>query len=335
MTQGRSKSSMSQYGPGPGAYDISKADTWRSDIVRIPTARPQAPRFALSNSKSDLDWVVYRSRQIPSPIQYGNSNESALKHTSIYRNSQVGGKMTLSRGLTSEDLIRKLKSSFPAPGAYGNPIPPHLNSSSGGRFSTSNSPSEVDVICKRTAKVPGPGQYALPNIATIKKSGPSVGKIGKASLMVGSMYNFVPDTPAPDHYYNPKYSSLVDSGGRFSISSPISELDKIVRDARSKPGPGNYKVGEAYGAFNNKKVWQPFKGHIEAAVTRKEKNPDISDIQSLREATESDENADQSLLLSLNDFLRARWLELTNANLMHGKPNAIATQEPPRKTRPW
>ncbi|EKX34384.1 hypothetical protein GUITHDRAFT_119466 [Guillardia theta CCMP2712] len=318
MTQGRSKSSIGFHGPGPGAYDVSKADPWRSDIVRIPTAKSQAPRFALSNSKSELDWVVHRSRQVPSPIQYGNSNESALKHTSLYRNSQVGGKMTLSRGMNSEEFIRKLKSSFPAPGAYGNPIPPHLNASSGGR----------------TAKFPGPGQYALPNIATTKKNGPSVGKIGKASLMVGSMYNFVPDTPAPDHYYNPKYSSLVDSGGRFSISSPISELDRIVRDARSKPGPGNYKVGDTYGAFNNKKVWQPFKGHVEAVVSRKDKNPDISDIQSLRETNESEENEDQSLLLSLNEFLRSRWLELTNANQLQGKSNAMDKQSQ-RKTRPW
>ena len=56
-------------------------------------------------------------------------------------------------------------------------------------------------------------------------------------------------------------------------------------------------MGDTYGAFNNKKVWQPFKGHVEAVVSRKDKNPDISDIQSLRETNESEENADQSLLL--------------------------------------
>ena len=186
--------------------------------------------------------------------------------------------MTRTNGVDAEAMRRRLSASFPGPGAYGNPA---LESPSGGRMSTSKNITGLDVHVRTFRHVPGPGTYPLPEFERYRPiKEPPAGRFGKSSLLAGSMYANLKDTPAPDRYQNGNSSFLTDViGGRISSSNRTTELDEKIRLGKTMPGPGNYSAENAYGAFKHRYLWQPFNNFSKTVEKRQHAAGDISELR--------------------------------------------------------
>jgi len=273
--------------PGPGAYDVRTADRFRSDIVRVPVyntvSAATAPKFTMSNTKSEMDWIVKRAAACPSSQQYGNTTPMALKNTSTFHSAQAGGYMTRSNGVNTEAMNRARRADFPGPGHYGNP---HTSVMAGGRISNSRIVTDLDVHLREHKGLPGPGQYPLPHVDRYRRTTePMAGRFGVSALSAGSMYSCLVHTPSPDRYYNPKMTCLTDTGGKISTSHRATELEAVIKMANSRPGPAHYSAETSYGAFNNKYLWQPYNTQAQNIQRRLDAAGDVSDLRSTLGAT--------------------------------------------------
>lgn len=121
---------------GPASYEIN---------TQKP---PKGGKFNLSKSKSDVDWIIYRSSQIPAPGQYDSENVVPK-----------GGKISKANPKTPLDWQILLAKSLPGPGQYEQPN--STSRLSGGKFNTSKSKSNLEWVIYNAKQIPGPGSYSI------------------------------------------------------------------------------------------------------------------------------------------------------------------------------
>jgi hypothetical protein len=100
--------------PGPGTYDV--------------TSKPTGGlfgRFPEGSGKSDIEWNIYRAKQLPGPADYDVVKPMDMS----------GGRFSLAKPKNEIDLEVYRAKDIPGPGHYNRPDP--LDSLSGGRFNMS------------------------------------------------------------------------------------------------------------------------------------------------------------------------------------------------------
>ena len=144
-------------------------------------------RISTAKVKSEIDWIVYHSKDIPGPSQYNISGMAregarAVKFSDAVPLSDLDLTMLRASETPGPDAYSKTKSSLSLSGgristakpksdvewkiynAKSIPGPqdyaaPELPKSGGGKFNESKVPTTIDVIQLRAKQIPGPGQY--------------------------------------------------------------------------------------------------------------------------------------------------------------------------------
>jgi hypothetical protein len=124
--------------PGPGSYDTTPK-----------VAGGLFGRFGEGSGKSDIEWEIYRAKQLPGPADYGPGSPPKIG----------GGRFNLSKPKNEIDLVIYRAKDIPGPGEYENPAP----KSSGGRFNMSKAKTDIEWKMYHAAQQPGAGAYDVPD----------------------------------------------------------------------------------------------------------------------------------------------------------------------------
>jgi hypothetical protein len=110
---------------------------------------PATIRFTTSRAKSSIEWVEYRSKQLPAPGDY-----------SPKRPSTSGGAFSNARPKSDLDWTILRAKQTPAADAY-NVSNGAFSGTSGGRFSTANPKSYLELEEYRSKSLPSPAEYKV------------------------------------------------------------------------------------------------------------------------------------------------------------------------------
>ena len=108
----------------------------------------QGGRFSNSKPKSDVDWIIYRSKQIPGPGEYKPLPVEAKK----------GVKFSDANPKSEVEWIIYHAKQLPGPGQY--PLKSTL-SNSAVKFSDANPKSDLEWTIYNASQVPGPAHYNI------------------------------------------------------------------------------------------------------------------------------------------------------------------------------
>ena len=120
-------------------------------------------KISEANPKSYIDWVVYRSRDMPGPARYNPKLRVSSQGVNI---SDASPKSEL------EEIIHRSKQ-IPGPMRYSPKLLPGASFTT--KISDANPKSEIDWVIARSSKIPGPADYNisscpyLPTQASLKK----------------------------------------------------------------------------------------------------------------------------------------------------------------------
>jgi len=225
--------------PGPGRYEHQA----------VPSAGTR-PRSSLGGRHKLLDDRI-RDLHYPGPGHYSIPDLPTVT---------VGQPPFGVLGVTELEQRLRLAAEVPGPGAY--PVT-ETKLPRGGRISKSERKSQTEIDLERIKGLPGPGAYG-PDILPpeVKKSkrrpqttepvSPSKGGGGgpRAKTAEGfrvsdtrpfSRDAYVPrsTTPGPGQYQM-RATSLLQSGGRFNLARPKSDVEVNILRASKLPSPGQY-----------------------------------------------------------------------------------------------
>ena len=155
--------------PGPGEYQDHSTDMVNNT---------RGARWGKHNPKSEIEWIMYRARQIPGPGEYTPFDpKSAI----------TGG--TWGKYTPKSDVEWKMlrASQLPGPGEYK---PKEVQPANMQAFGNFDPPSEIEKVIRRASAVPGPADYASkspplrrPSMADMKRQfstkSVAVGFLGK------------------------------------------------------------------------------------------------------------------------------------------------------------
>ena len=110
---------------------------------------PGSIRFTESRAKSSIEWVEYRSKQLPAPGDY-----------SPKRPSTTGGAFSNAKPKSDLDWTILRAKQTPAADAY-NVSNGAFSGTSGGRFSTANPKSYLELEEYRSKSLPSPAEYRV------------------------------------------------------------------------------------------------------------------------------------------------------------------------------
>ena len=141
-----------------------------------------------------------------------------------------------SRSKTPLEWVEHYSKQLPGPGQYT----PTIERPSTGKFSMARPIGYIDMCIKRGKREPGPSDYPQPGL-------------GDANLRPGGKFStaYVKNYIEIEEYRaaqvpGPKYKvpdgDMTGYFGKMSEARPKSAVDWLVYDAKSKPGPGEYKV---------------------------------------------------------------------------------------------
>ena len=212
-------------------------------------------RIATGKPKSDVDWKIYRAKQIPGPGEYDSPTDKLS-----------GGRFSMSSPKSDVEWVMLRASKIPGPGEYESKVA----LPSGGRFSTAKPKTDIEWKMLRASQVsdvclffgspllklpvinysvkkigdsivfdlqvPGPGEYAVKIQKTIGAK-MSVSPIVTDVDLAMRRASKIPGPGAYDDLYGKKMS-----GGRFSTAKPKSDVDWIMYRSARIPGPGEYEI---------------------------------------------------------------------------------------------
>lgn len=127
--------------PGPGTYDV--------------TPKPAGGlfgRFPEGSGKSDIEWEIYRAKQLPGPARYSPK---------IPGGPVSGGRFNTSVVKDEIDLEIYRSKDIPGPGQYN--MPDESLRLGGGRFNMSKGKTDIEWEIYRAAQLPGAGAYDVPD----------------------------------------------------------------------------------------------------------------------------------------------------------------------------
>ena len=127
--------------PGPGAYKV--------------TLKPSGGlfgRFPEGSGKSDIEWEIYRAKQLPGPGRYSPK----LPNSGV-----SGGRFNTSVVKNEIDLEIYRAKDIPGPGQYD--LPDSTKQMGGGRFNMSKAKTDIEWEIYRAAQIPGAGAYNVPD----------------------------------------------------------------------------------------------------------------------------------------------------------------------------
>ena len=189
---------------------------------------PTSIRFTESRAKSSIEWVEYRSKQLPAPGDY-----------SPKRPSTSGGAFSNAKPKSDLDWTILRAKQTPAADAY-NLSNGCFNGTSGGRFSTAYPKSYLELEEYRSKQLPSPAAYrvSLKVVVFFSLYSKQERTYLKLILLLLSIFLLCfcvfkkkpkllkPNTPC-----------------KFNESRPKSYLDWVVYFSKQLPSPNKYRVG--------------------------------------------------------------------------------------------
>jgi hypothetical protein len=134
--------------PGPGEYHNNKTDMANNT---------RGARWGKYKPKSDIDWIMYRSAQIPGPGQYTPVDPN--------HNANNGGTWGKYTPKSDVEWLMYYAEQKPGPGQYQIPKTESKKAVKWGDFEPMG---EIDQIMSRAKHIPGPGQYAEKQAPLVK-----------------------------------------------------------------------------------------------------------------------------------------------------------------------
>jgi hypothetical protein len=177
-------------------------------------------RFGTGMPKSDVEWTIYRAKQLPGPGQYG-----------VPSRRLSGGRFSTCNPKTDVECQMIRASKIPAPGQYD--IRDHVPN--GGRFSNAVPKSDLEWKMIRAAQV------TLPPIALARRYHARLQVLSSRAV---ADLTAAAQIPGPGEYAVTKHERV--NGGRLSTSAIVTDVDICMRRAKKLPGPGAYDV--SYGS---------------------------------------------------------------------------------------
>jgi hypothetical protein len=126
--------------PGPGEYHDTNGD--------MANSHANCAKWGMQNPKSEIEWIMYRSKQLPAPGDYTpyDPNSAVVGGT--------WGKYTPKSDVEWSMLRAK---ELPGPGQYH---PDEITSANMQAFGNFDPPSEIEKVIRRASMLPGPSDYA-------------------------------------------------------------------------------------------------------------------------------------------------------------------------------
>ena len=106
-------------------------------------------RFPEGSGKSDIEWEIYRAKQLPGPADYGAPSPPKIQ----------GGRFNMSVVKNEIDLVTYRAKDIPGPGEYD--VKPQKMS--GGNFNMSKAKTDIEWQMYYAAQKPGAGAYDVPD----------------------------------------------------------------------------------------------------------------------------------------------------------------------------
>ena len=139
---------MSRPTTAPSAFGVQ----WQSTLKS-----PASVKFPRGRSKSQLEWIIYRAKQLPSPNEYNLGTTIGKMKT---------GKIGTSRPKTHIEIIESRSRQVPAPDYYQRPKTVDPLKLKGVRFSNSFPKNYIEWTEYYAKQLPGPAEYRLPTPKT-------------------------------------------------------------------------------------------------------------------------------------------------------------------------
>mmetsp|Transcript_24841 Transcript_24841/g.32349 ORF Transcript_24841/g.32349 Transcript_24841/m.32349 type:complete len:599 (-) Transcript_24841:80-1876(-) len=200
--------------PGPGDYN-SEASLKKMEA-------PSGGRFNMSRPKSDIEWNIKRSSELPDPGSYVHGSPKTS-----------GGRFNMSMPLS--DIEVRILRAKESPGAGQYQVEGRPDSRGGGRFNVSKSKTDIEWKIYNAKQLPGPGEYQVK--APIQRGGRF--NEARPQTDVEVQIRRASETPGPGEY---KTADNKLSGGRFNVSNPKSDIEQQIFDAQFVPGPSDYMI---------------------------------------------------------------------------------------------
>ena len=214
---------MSRPNTAPSSFGKQWNSTYRS---------PSSVKFPNGKSKSQLDWIIYRSKQLPAPNEYNLGSTMGRMKT---------GKMSTARPKTHVEIIEARSRLVPAPDYYQRPKTVDPARLKGVKFSDAYPKSYIDWTQYYAKQIPGPSEYVIKNP---KKSG---GKFSEARPKTSTEWIIyhAKQIPGPNRYRvegRTRYGSSVPGGGRIGTGNPLGYIQLEINRVKDNPGPGEYDL---------------------------------------------------------------------------------------------
>jgi hypothetical protein len=191
---------------------------------------PTSIRFTESRAKSSIEWVEYRSKQLPAPGDY-----------SPKRPSTSGGAFSNAKPKSDLDWTILRAKQTPAADAY-NLSNGCFNGTSGGRFSTAYPKSYLELEEYRSKQLPSPAAYrvSLKVVVFFSLYSKQERTYLKLILLLLSIFLL-----CLFFVFSKKKPKLLkpNTPCKFNESRPKSYLDWVVYFSKQLPSPNKYRVG--------------------------------------------------------------------------------------------
>ncbi len=148
--------------PGPAKYS-------RSELLLSHQRAPSSVCIGKGGGKSDLEWTIYRAKQVPGPQSYSPPTSAAIE----------GGRINRAKPKSNLEWIIYRAKNTPGPAEYdvGKTLLPK-----GGKFSSANPKSDVEWKIYRAKDVPAPGEnWRERNFGSSKPASKLLGKVRKSN----------------------------------------------------------------------------------------------------------------------------------------------------------
>ena len=214
---------MSRPTTAPSAFGVQ----WQSTLKSPPSVK-----FPRGRSKSQLEWIIYRAKQLPAPNEYNLGTTIGKMRT---------GKIGSSRPKTHVEIIEARSRQVPAPDYYQRPKTVDPARLKGVRFSNSFPKNYIEWTEYYAKQLPGPSEYRLP---TPKQTG---GKFSEARPKTSTEWIIyhAKQLPGPNRYRvrgKTRYGSSIPGGGRIGRGNPLGYIQLEINRTKDNPAPGDYDL---------------------------------------------------------------------------------------------
>lgn len=186
-------------------------------------------RFNHSKPKSEIDWMVHATKDIPAVGTYNPPPKRSSKTTKFG---------TSQRALS---ILPPGHEHVPGVGEYDFKMVKSVAAATGGRFSNSDRKGFLDGVQREASRLPGPGEYDVPEALPVGPEGFFFGGKGQRGAEDGA--KAARRVPGPGMYDVLDKKELGKKGVvKFGIKAGGSFVDEEVKRVRDHPGPQDYRV---------------------------------------------------------------------------------------------